>query len=111
MTGTFTLYSGGATVGTYGYRSTTSGQLASFAALFPPANGQISFDSFTNDFTITDLVAPANLQFSTFYYSLVSGSVAAVPEPATWAMMIAGFGLAGAAMRRRRAAKITVRYA
>jgi len=27
--------------------------------------------------------------------------VAPVPEPATWAMMIAGFGLAGAAMRRR----------
>ncbi|NNM76282.1 PEP-CTERM sorting domain-containing protein [Sphingomonas sp. ID1715] len=25
----------------------------------------------------------------------------AVPEPATWAMMIAGFGLAGAGMRRR----------
>jgi hypothetical protein len=28
----------------------------------------------------------------------------AVPEPATWAMMIAGFGLAGTAMRRRRSA-------
>jgi len=27
----------------------------------------------------------------------------AVPEPATWAMMIAGFGMAGAMMRRRRA--------
>lgn len=27
--------------------------------------------------------------------------VSAVPEPATWAMMIAGFGLAGAALRRR----------
>ena len=27
----------------------------------------------------------------------------AVPEPATWAMMIGGFGLAGAAMRRRSA--------
>ena len=26
----------------------------------------------------------------------------AVPEPASWALMIAGFGLAGAAMRRRR---------
>lgn len=26
----------------------------------------------------------------------------AVPEPATWAMMIAGFGIAGFAMRRRR---------
>ncbi len=28
----------------------------------------------------------------------------AVPEPATWAMMIAGFGLAGAGLRRRRQA-------
>lgn len=28
-----------------------------------------------------------------------------VPEPATWAMMIAGFGMAGAAMRRSRTAR------
>jgi hypothetical protein len=27
-----------------------------------------------------------------------------VPEPASWAMLIAGFGLTGAAMRRRRIA-------
>ncbi|MBS0334781.1 MAG: PEPxxWA-CTERM sorting domain-containing protein, partial [Proteobacteria bacterium] len=27
----------------------------------------------------------------------------AAPEPATWALTIAGFGLAGAALRRRRA--------
>jgi len=31
----------------------------------------------------------------------LSASVAAVPEPATWAMMISGFGLVGCAMRRR----------
>jgi hypothetical protein len=31
-------------------------------------------------------------------------AVAGVPEPAAWGMMIGGFGLAGAAMRRRRAA-------
>lgn len=30
-------------------------------------------------------------------------TVATVPEPASWAMLIAGFGLAGAVQRRRRA--------
>lgn len=30
-------------------------------------------------------------------------SISAVPEPSTWAMMILGIGLAGAALRRRRA--------
>jgi hypothetical protein len=33
---------------------------------------------------------------------------AAVPEPATWAMMILGFGLVGASMRRRSASKTLV---
>jgi hypothetical protein len=31
-------------------------------------------------------------------------STGAVPEPATWAMMIAGFGIAGASLRRRKSA-------
>jgi hypothetical protein len=31
-----------------------------------------------------------------------------VPEPATWAMLIAGFGLVGAAMRRQRLAPVRV---
>ena len=34
--------------------------------------------------------------------NLVVNSGAAVPEPASWALMIGGFGLAGAALRRRR---------
>lgn len=33
----------------------------------------------------------------------------AVPEPASWAMMVGGFGMMGAALRRRRA--VAVRYA
>lgn len=36
---------------------------------------------------------------------------AAVPEPATWAMMIGGFGLVGGAMRRRSSVNTTVRFA
>jgi len=38
-----------------------------------------------------------------------SFSTGAVPEPATWLTMIVGFGLMGAAMRRRQ--KATLRYA
>ena len=34
-------------------------------------------------------------------------AVTPVPEPATWAMMISGFGLVGAAARRRASAKVT----
>lgn len=35
----------------------------------------------------------------------------AVPEPATWAMMLAGFGIVGGAMRRRAKIKQKVRFA
>lgn len=34
-------------------------------------------------------------------------TINAVPEPASWALMIAGFGLAGAATRQRRAALVS----
>lgn len=38
--------------------------------------------------------------------SQVGTSIGGVPEPASWAMLITGFGLTGAAMRRRRAVTI-----
>jgi hypothetical protein len=44
--------------------------------------------------------ADGNTDFVLRLDYLVPG--AAVPEPAAWAMMITGFGLAGAALRRRR---------
>ncbi|MBS3962622.1 MAG: PEPxxWA-CTERM sorting domain-containing protein [Sandarakinorhabdus sp.] len=40
----------------------------------------------------------------TYVFKVSGDSLALVPEPATWAMMIAGFGLVGGALRRRRAA-------
>lgn len=36
-------------------------------------------------------------------YITLQDAVGGVPEPASWALMIAGFGVAGAAQRRRRA--------
>ncbi|KQS02856.1 hypothetical protein ASG11_00015 [Sphingomonas sp. Leaf357] len=38
-------------------------------------------------------------------------ALAAVPEPASWAMMILGFGAVGAGLRRRRAVGMTSRFA
>ena len=38
-----------------------------------------------------------------FDHVSISMSTGAVPEPATWAMLITGFGLVGAALRRRTA--------
>ena len=35
----------------------------------------------------------------------------AVPEPATWAMMLLGFGAVGFAMRRRKQMELTFRRA
>lgn len=46
-----------------------------------------------------------NANFSTTPYV-----VPVVPEPATWAMMIAGFGMVGFAMRRRNNVRSTVSY-
>ena len=40
-----------------------------------------------------------------------SATVAAVPEPATWAMMIGGFGMIGASLRRRSTVRIVVSFA
>lgn len=59
--------------------------------------GQSVVDSFFTQTTKNNPPITANT--ATFQVGLVS--VPAIPEPATWAMMIGGFGLVGAAMRRR----------
>ena len=68
----------------------------------PGAFGGVTSDvgarsaQFTCDFNGDKACGVYDLQFGTF------AATAAVPEPATWALTISGFGLAGAALRRRR---------
>lgn len=89
-----------------GATSTTLNLLAGIPTFF----GITSTDGFT---TLT--FDPSGAPFAFGVDSLAySGSLASVvspaPEPATWAMMIFGFGMTGAAMRRRKSA-VTTRVA
>lgn len=47
----------------------------------------------------------------TFDSTGLRATISAVPEPTTWAMMLAGFGMIGFAARRRGNVKTTVRFA
>lgn len=81
-------------------------------------NGVPAMSSGTNDFMLIYTIAPTGLRDLSYTTaatrrpfgdtSLVLSAFAeipaAVPEPATWAMMIAGFAIVGAALRRRRPA-------
>jgi hypothetical protein len=61
------------------------------------------FFSLNNGFFGVDLNTGAATRIGTVGSgNLIGISVAPVPEPGTWAMMLIGFGAVGAAMRRRR---------
>ena len=71
------------------------------------ANGtytkQVTFNGFSRYTGLTDFtLTPINVNIT----ATVTGNVVpgAVPEPATWMMMLFGFGLVGSAMRRNRVA-------
>ena len=101
VSGTMNFYDHGVLVASLDYDSTTSGELASYAVLFPPDNTALTFDSFTNDFTIYQLADSALLDGSDFFYDLVS-DINPVPEPGTLAILVAGLAGLGAARLRRK---------
>lgn len=75
-------------------------------ALNTPEGGVVSFDfaglsGYDGQTTGAGNVFDSQLTASTPVYR-ISFSTSAVPEPATWAMMIGGFALAGASLRQRR---------
>ena len=67
----------------------------------------VSYPLSTSDLTELDVLGfgqyalPTGIALDPAPGDIAQGSDTAVPEPAAWAMMLAGFGLVGAAMRRR----------
>jgi len=80
-----------------------------------PANGNQVSPGTNGLFTVTGDAGEffSSVTFSSTVNSFEVDNLAvsgAVPEPASWAMMIGGFGLMGSAVRRRRA-QTTVKFA
>jgi hypothetical protein len=89
----------------------TNGALTEFNALFRGTNGfsdlsyQVSLSSGTGTGFFVEIGGPLSVA------SLTPSVPGGVPEPATWALMILGFGAVAGAMRRRRSVTATVRFA
>lgn len=94
------------TASSFGFANVSNS--AGMAQAFDAANillETINFSSFpsTHNFGATGISRVAFSTSSAFGVDDFNiGNIAAVPEPATWAMMIAGFGMIGFAMRSRR---------
>lgn len=89
------LYSDGLTDGVIDFFNTA--KVTGITAVDAATGAQVSLSSGSG--------ALATLPGGGFGYPSPS---AAVPEPATWAMMIGGFGLVGGAMRRRRTQNVVL---
>lgn len=76
------------------------------AQAFPDCTGYFSFDGTHPTAAVHEAVF-SDIQ-SQFGFASATG---AIPEPSTWALMILGFGFAGAAMRRANRRRRTVRVA
>ena len=97
---------------TYGNTSGVDAPFVAIADPLPAGTTFVSANGGTPASAQAALIAGANLgeAYLNIHTSVAPGGEirgflrAAVPEPATWALMIGGFGLAGAALRRRRTA-------
>jgi len=69
--------------------------------IFLAPNLGINLDSLTINGRVFGGASNTNFQFVSGA-KIIQPAIAAVPEPAVWGMMMAGFGLVGVASRRRR---------
>jgi hypothetical protein len=81
---TLSLYTGGL--------SNNQGNQSAFA----------SVDAFNTARTYVEVLTPGAFLETASGHNYALPLISAVPEPATWSMMIAGFGLIGGTMRRRK---------
>ena len=97
--GTTDLLLGGTTVLSQNGGSATSNGVAN--GYFGFSGASFSFDTMISSFTVTALSEPTlNVDTALGRYFTAN----AVPEPASWAMLIIGFGLVGAMQRKRNSA-------
>lgn len=82
--------------------SVAGGASRSFSMIFDPSTLGSQFDAF--QLRLRDSAADVGTGIGAREYDLVLNVAGLVnlPEPGTWVMMIAGFGLIGVSMRRRR---------
>lgn len=80
------------------------------AALNPDhfAYGAVSTVGNVSTVGFEDIFKGGDRDYNDFNFSVTSTGTS-TPEPAAWALMIAGFGFVGAAMRQRK--RVTVSYA
>ncbi len=100
----------------------SQGHLLMNVDIFDVTHTQSEYGAYQNFFNADSDSAVVNRAWAgTYGYSYATGSVGdalqttfalvpAAPEPATWVMMVLGFGLAGAALRRRRHSLPAPRY-
>jgi hypothetical protein len=94
----------------FGFGTVIPGTMSS--TFVNPANGDQVSPGTNGRFTVFsdspgEYFTGIQLESSTNSFEIDNLAIATVPEPATWAMMILGFGAAGSLIRRRRAMALT----
>jgi hypothetical protein len=104
---TLTAYDGAAVLGsvaTSGPNSIGSGKPNTFLSL---AFGHITSAVFSTNLGYDDTFTLDNVTIGGAGMAEAAFTTNGVPEPATWAMLVVGFGVTGGAMRGRRKVRVT----
>lgn len=80
----------------------TSGLVTNTVSVIADAAGAFTTFSFDDFVDLTSFTITGSQEFPEFALDNVVFTAGAVPEPATWAMMLVGFGMVSYAMRKRR---------